>query len=78
MNKKLADDIEYTISQLYVDISIMKTLIDLLRTEFENSYNSFDNNTIHLIMITQRLNNSIKQKHLHCQKDFLKLKLNCK
>ena len=61
MNKKLANKLELQMINISINLSIIKTIIDILKNEFEESYNSYDNNIINLIILSQRLISTTKK-----------------
>ncbi len=61
MNKKLANKLELQMINISSNLSIIKTIIDILKNEFEESYNSYDNNIINLIILSQRLISTTKK-----------------
>lgn len=73
MNKKLANKLELQMINISSNLSIIKTIIDILKNEFEESYNSYDNNIINLIILSQRLISTTKNKFGKCSKLSFKL-----
>ncbi len=73
MNKKLANKLELQMINISINLSIIKTIIDILKNEFEESYNSYDNNIINLIILSQRLISTTKNKFGKCSKLSFKL-----
>lgn len=73
MNKKLANKLELQMINISINLSIIKTIIDILKNEFEESYNSYDNNIINLIILSQRLISTTKNKFSKCSKLSFKL-----
>lgn len=73
MNKKLANKLELQMINISSNLSIIKTIIDILKNEFEESYNSYDNNIINLIILSQRLIITTKNKFGKCSKLSFKL-----
>ena len=73
MNKKHANKLELQMINISSNLSIIKTIIDILKNEFEESYNSYDNNIINLIILSQRLISTTKNKFGKCSKLSFKL-----
>lgn len=73
MNKELTDRLEIQMINVSSNLSIIKTLIDILKNEFEESHNAYDNKIFNLIILSQRLINNTKNQFRTCSKLSFKL-----
>lgn len=69
------ENFEYTMTNISLDIDIIRTLAKNILYEFEENYNSYNSDLGNLLILLNRLTKIVKQKFHACNNSYYKLKL---